>query len=462
MQIQRFVGAATLLAAVAFAPAVALGASCESVISLALPQATVTLAESVGAGQFSPPPGSAGPGGRGGPAVPDLAAAPAFCRVAATMRPTRYSDIRIEVWMPSQGWNGKFLGVGNGGWAGTINYPALAEALRRGYAVASTDTGHTGTAGDASFALGNPEKLIDFGYRAVHEMTVAAKAIVSAFYDDGPRFSYWNGCSTGGKQGLTEAQRFPGDYDGIIAGAPANYWTHLMAGLMWVGRATLSDSASYIPPAKFAVVNRAALNACDALDGVTDGVIDDPRRCRFDPKVLACDGADGPTCLTSPQVAAVQKIYAPATNPRTGAVIFPGFPPGGELGWVAAAGGPEPFQIPDSYFARRPRIRPELSDTDFDATSRVPIGPTRASSTPSTPTRRRSATWGQAADVPRLERPDHHRAEYRQLLRERQDDTGPVADGVRSPPLHGAGGGALPGGAGAGPRGLARCARSVG
>ena len=166
--------------------------------------------------------------------------------------------------MPGQGWNGKFLGVGNGGWAGNISYPAMAEALGRGYAVASTDTGHSGNGGDASFALGHPEKLIDFGYRAVHEMTAAAKAFVSAFYDAAPRFSYWNGCSTGGKQGLTEAQRFPADYDGIIAGAPANNWTRLMTGLLWAGRATLSDPASRIPAEKFAILNRAALNACDA------------------------------------------------------------------------------------------------------------------------------------------------------------------------------------------------------
>ncbi|MGH9241927.1 MAG: tannase/feruloyl esterase family alpha/beta hydrolase, partial [Vicinamibacterales bacterium] len=166
-------------------------ATCDSLRSLSLPNVAVTQALVVGAGQFSPP-------GSGGKVPPVAAKLPEFCRVAATLTPTRDSDIKIEVWMPAQGWNGKFMGVGNGGWAGNISYPAMAEALGRGYAVASTDTGHTGNGGDASFALGHREKLIDFGYRAVHEMTAAAKAFVKAFYDNAPRLSYWNGCSTGG------------------------------------------------------------------------------------------------------------------------------------------------------------------------------------------------------------------------------------------------------------------------
>jgi feruloyl esterase len=320
------------------------GATCDRLRALSMPNVTVTQAAVVGAGQFSPP-------GRGGVVPPPMAKLPEFCRVAATLTPTRDSDIKIEVWMPSQGWNGKFLGVGNGGWAGNISYPAMAESLARGYAVASTDTGHAGNGGDASFALGHPEKLIDFGYRAVHEMTAAAKAFVRAFYDSAPRFSYWNGCSTGGKQGLTEAQRFPADYDGIVAGAPANNWTRLMTGLLWAGRATLSDQASRIPAEKFAVLNRAALNACDLQDGVMDGVIENPRSCAFDPKVVACrDGGDGADCLTAAQVEAARKIYGPATNPRTGEALYPGLPPGSELGWGAAAGGPAPFAIPDSHF----------------------------------------------------------------------------------------------------------------
>ena len=144
------------------------------------------------------------------------------------MKPSPDSDIKIEVWLPvGAAWNGKYEAVGGGGWAGVISYPALANAVQEGYATSSTDTGHEG--GNANFAVGHPEKIVDFSYRAVHEMTVKAKAVMTAFYGRGPRLSYWNGCSTGGRQGLMEAQRYPEDFDGIVAGAPANYQTHLHA-----------------------------------------------------------------------------------------------------------------------------------------------------------------------------------------------------------------------------------------
>src|SRR5437867_2935954 len=254
-----------LLALAALAAAPALAATCESLASLTLPDTTITLAEPVAAGAFSAPspqPAKAAP-----PSFQDL---PAFCRVAATLKPTADSDIKIEVWMPASGWNGKFQAVGNGGWSGNIVYPAMGQALRRGYATSSTDTGHTG--GSASFALGHPEKLIDFAWRSEHEMTVKAKAIIAAFYGNGPRLSYWVGCSSGGKQGLKEAQRFPDDYDGIVAGAPANYWTHLMVSGLWIGQATLKDPASFIPKEKYPVIHNAAVEACDANDGVKDGL----------------------------------------------------------------------------------------------------------------------------------------------------------------------------------------------
>ena len=178
--------------------------------------------------------------------------------------------------MPVSGWNGNFMAVGNGGWSGAITYGAMAEMLSRGYATASTNTGHDGSSGDASFAMGHPEKLVDLGYRSVHELTLKAKAIVAAFYGNAAQRSYWNGCSSGGKQGLMEAQRYPGDYNGIIAGAPANYWTHLMFGDMWPGEVTLTDSAAHLSQEKFALLHRAALAACDAIDGVSDGLVEDP------------------------------------------------------------------------------------------------------------------------------------------------------------------------------------------
>lgn len=225
----------------------------------------------------------------------------------------------------------------------------MARALRDGYATAGTDTGHAGTPIDASFALGHPEKVIDFGYRAVHEMTLKAKAIIAAFYGKQAALAIWDGCSTGGKQGLTKAQRFPQDYDGIVAGAPANYWTHLMAGDVWTAQATHTIPASYIPPNRYPLIYKAALDACDKLDGVEDGVIEDPTRCHFDPRVLLCKSGQQTGCLTSPQVEGARMIYAGAKNPRTGGQVFPGLEPGSEMEWGAMAGGQEP-PIVASYF----------------------------------------------------------------------------------------------------------------
>jgi feruloyl esterase len=309
--------------------------TCEDLATLVLPHTRIILARSEPAGTFTPPKPIQLPG-------PPLANLPAFCRVAADIAPTQDSRIQFEVWMPASGWNGKFMGIGNGGWSGEIWYPFMGDALRRGYATASTDTGHQGSGGDASFALGHPEKVIDFAYRAVHEMTVKANAIVAAHYGEAPRHAYWNGCSSGGKQGLAEAQRFPRDYDGIIAGAPANNWTHLSASGVWIGQATVKGSPGEIPTEKLSVLHDAVLGACDTLDGVKDGVLEEPTRCRFDPQVLRCKGNDRRDCLTAAQVEAARKIYAGPRNPRTGEQIFPGLEPGSERGWGFFAGGSEP------------------------------------------------------------------------------------------------------------------------
>ena len=207
--------------------------SCESLASLVLPNTTITAAVAVDAGAFAPPVPE---GGR----PPSAAAArmygglPAFCRVTATLTPSSDSDIKIEVWMPTVDWNGKLQAVGNGAFTGSIAYRAMVAALGRGYAAGSTDTGHVGNT--ASFGLGHPEKVIDFGWWAVHEMTVASKQIIAAYYDAGPRFSYWNGCSAGGRQAMKEAQRFPEDFDGIIAGAPGLDWTGRAAGALRVAK----------------------------------------------------------------------------------------------------------------------------------------------------------------------------------------------------------------------------------
>lgn len=331
------------VAALVFAPVVTMAAnSCESVASAALPNTTITLAEAVAPGAFPPPPG-----GRGPNAGAPYKALPAFCRVAATLKPTSDSNIRIEVWMPAAGWNGRLQSVGNGAWAGTIGYPALATALAAGYAAASTDTGHEGN--NANFVPGHPEKLVDFAYRAVHEMTVASKGIIAAYYTNGPRYSYWNGCSTGGRQALAEAQRFPTDYDGIVAGAPANYVTRLQGSQVWTSAISHKEEAGYIPPAKYPAIHKAVLEQCDALDGVKDGVLEDPARCKFDPRVIQCKGGDEPACLTAPQVEVARKIYAGPADARTGRNIFPGLEPGSEAGW-ATLSGPKPMDLAlDTY-----------------------------------------------------------------------------------------------------------------
>jgi hypothetical protein len=311
----------------------AFAATCESLSSLKLPDTTITSAQSVAAGAFEAP---------AMPGLPPVKDVPAFCRVIAEVKPTKDSGIKMEVWLPSSGWNGKYQGIGNGGFAGSISYGGLASAMKAGYASASTDTGHAAGATDAKWALGHPDKIVDFGYRAIHEMTLKAKAIIKAFYGEDPKRSYFGSCSNGGRQALMEAQRFPEDYDGIIAGAPANFWTHLLSAGAWDVQATMADPASYIPAAKVPALSAAVLKACDAQDGVSDGIINDPRQCHFDPATILCKEGDSNTCLTAPQVAALNKLYAGPKNSK-GEKIFPGRVVGGEDGpggwplWITGA-----------------------------------------------------------------------------------------------------------------------------
>ena len=302
---------------------VAFAANCEGLASLALPGTTVTLAKSIPAGTFTPP---------GGRAIDNL---PAFCEVHGILKPTEASTIHFEVWLPESDWNGKLEGVGNGGLAGTISFPAMSTALRNGFATASTDTGHT--AQEPREWLENRERLIDYSYRGLHLTTVAAKSIVNAYYSQSAKRSYYLGCSTGGKQGLMEAQRFPADYDGMVAGDAANFWTHQMMSEVWNGVATGTPETN-LPQDKLELLQTATLAACDALDGAADGIVSDPLRCHFDPKNLECKGADGPNCLTAAQVSAVEKIYSGPVNPHTGKKLYPGLYAGGELGWGKSGG----------------------------------------------------------------------------------------------------------------------------
>lgn len=329
---------------------------CEDLAKLKLANTTITTATSVEAGTFHTGDGNTTP-------YKNL---PAFCRVAGIIRPTSDSEIKFEVWMPSSGWNGKFHGIGNGGFAGSISYQGLGPAIQRGYATASTDTGHNG--GDAKWALGHPEKIADYGYRAIHEMTDKAKQIIASFYGNGPKKSYFASCSNGGRQALMEAQRYPGDYDGIIAGAPANYFTHVLAGFSWNMKGLLADPEAYIPAKKLKAIEKASLSACDKLDGVEDGVIDSPPQCKFDPSVLLCKGADGDDCLNSKQVAALKRVLDGAKY-SNGKMIIPGFEPGGETGaggWSAWVTGPSQTGAAQYFFSTNAFKNMVYNDPNWD------------------------------------------------------------------------------------------------
>ena len=314
--------------------------TCESLAALRLPDTAIALAQTVSSGSFAPPAGK------------PLSGLPAFCRVAGVVRPSADSHVEFEVWMPVAGWNRKLQGVGDGGFAGSISYDGLARSIARGYAAASTDTGHKGDATDATWALGRPEKIVDFGHRAIHEMTVKAKAVIEAFYGEAPRRSYFASCSNGGRQGLMEAQRYPTDYDGIVAGAPAAAWTSFLADFVWNAQA-MADPAAHIPPAKLPALERAVVAACDARDGVPDGVLALPARCGFDPRTIVCKGADSAECLTAPQAEALAKIYAGPCG-RDGKRIAHGIPPGaetGEGGWGLWITGEAPGRSLQATFA---------------------------------------------------------------------------------------------------------------
>jgi feruloyl esterase len=317
-------------------------AQCEGLSALHLPNTTLTEATVVAGGSFTPPGANQA-----------ISGLPGFCRVTGVIKPTSTSEIVFETWLPLEKWNKKFAAVGNGGWSGIVSYGALADQIRRGYASASTNTGHVAAPGMdmAKFAFDYPVRLIDFASRSEHETTVVAKALVESFYGQAPERSYWIGCSTGGKQGLTEAQRYPADYDGIVAGAPANNWTRLMLGTLDMILAAAKDSATFLPPPVLRSLNRAALAACDGIDGVIDGVIDDPRKCRFDPASIECKGGEAPpSCLTHAQVEAARRVYRGPTDPRSAASLYPGLEPGSEQAWVAPLNPAQPFAIPLSYY----------------------------------------------------------------------------------------------------------------
>ena len=324
----------------------AVAADCAGLKARSGPEIQITAAEIVPSGPAASPAGKT-PGAAAAPAGKAPGAAPApilpsYCRIAAVLTPSSDSHIEMELWLPTETWNGKFQAVGGGGWAGSISTSAMVSALREGYATASNDTGHQG--GNALFGIGHPEKVVDYAYRAVHEMTVWSKTLIDAFYGQKPRLSYWNGCSTGGRQGLMEAQRYPDDYDAIIAGAPANFHSHLHVGDLALNVPVMKDDALKVPPAKLDLLNKAVIAACDELDGVKDGLIENPVKCKYDPAVLLCKGGDQADCLTAGQVETIKRAYAPITT-KSGEIVFPGKSYGSEYSWSLNAGQPSPVSL---------------------------------------------------------------------------------------------------------------------
>jgi feruloyl esterase len=248
--------------------------------------------------------------------------------------PSPESHIEFEVWLPTSGWNGRYMGVGNGGSGGFINYasangPSLAGALSDGFAASSTDTGHHGDNDDFSFARGHREQRIDYHYRAIHETASAAKAVIHTLYGATPKYSYFSGCSDGGRQGLVEAQRYPADYDGVLVCSPAVNRTHSIAAWAWVAQAVATEPSSEIPPKKLLMIHGAVIGSCDAIDGLEDGVVAEPMKCRFDPASLLCKGGESERCLTQPQVTTLTKFYSGPQNSK-GVAIASGFLPGSE------------------------------------------------------------------------------------------------------------------------------------
>jgi len=336
------------------APSTSSSDKCAQLTGLNVPNARITTAKTYAPGTFVGPPDPF----TGADRSDSYKKLPAFCRVVAVATPTYDSKITIEVWMPPAGWNGRLLGLGNGGFAGQIVTEELGAAMAKGYAATATDAGHIGGPVEATWALGHPEKIIDFGHRGIHEMTRVAKMIVERFYGSATRHSYFAGCSDGGREALMEAQRYPADYDGILAGAPANNLTGMMS--MWAvdTDALIVPPGAFIPQSKIPTIEHAVTAACDEIDGVRDGILNDPRQCKFDPVSIQCkEGENTDKCLTGPQVTALKVIYAGLRDAQ-GQLVQPGYLPGAEQGtkgsfggWEAWITGPAPGDSAISGFA---------------------------------------------------------------------------------------------------------------
>ena len=311
---------------------------CASLKTLAIPNTTILSADAVPAGSFTAPGTTA--------VIADL---PDFCRVVATVTPVAGSNIGIEVWLPSKIWNGRYQQVGTHGLGATIYRSEMAPQLRRGFATAATDMGHTAASGpfDPTWAFGNPQRIVDYAYRAVHELADKSKTLIASYYGRAQDYAYYNGCSKGGADGLKSAQLYPQDFNGIIAGGAAQYFTHaataqLVQNLRWAGAGITGTSGQ----ATLRLAQSLAIAACDRIDGVADGLIANPTRCTWDPTTAVCQaGQDPATCFTPAQAAAIKANYDPVRDPVTNAVVFGGLSRGEEHDSIKFGINSAPFGI---------------------------------------------------------------------------------------------------------------------
>jgi feruloyl esterase len=329
----------------AFGAAQAATPDCGGVRKVSLPHTQITGATLVAAGDFTPPAGARSlREGSEVPAAPSAAYAggstqsgvgldrnqfrdvPAFCRVTAVSKPGPRSNIRIEIWLPTD-WNGRLLASGNSGLQGAISYAGLAAAVRSGYAGVGSNAGIEGDAEEFA-RITSKGVLADWGNRSIHEMILAAKATAKTYYSSAVKYSYWNSCSTGGRQGEVAAEYYPNDFDGLVIGDAANPMTHLQVGILYSSLTMDASDATFMSPAKWETYRKGALAKCDAADGVKDGLLSDPEHCNFDPRDIQCQAGDRDDCLTAAEIGALNKVLAGLKNPRTGEQIWPGYPIG--------------------------------------------------------------------------------------------------------------------------------------
>ena len=349
---------------------------CAALSTTQMDRVQILAAEDIPAGEFTTPAQASAPA--------TTYTVPAFCRITAIIG----AQAQTEVWLPRDNWTGRFMGLGNGGLVGSVMYANMVGILSAGMAVVSSDLGHQSTGDDASWALGRPDLLEDFGFRITHEMSVLGQALTAAYYGRPADFRYFAGTSAGGRQALMEAQRYPDDYDGIVVGTPANNMSKLFANALRISQKLLDpELQGYLTVGQTRLLNRAVLHACDALDGLEDGLIEDPKRCHYDPIQLLCKPPmrEGYGCLTQAQVASARSFYEPLRDAE-GAVILPGLERGSEFEWPVSYVPVEPytgfmFTMSNSAYRNMVYGDPEWDFQSFDPAVDVPYADAQIAAT---------------------------------------------------------------------------------